>query len=150
MIWKKSWAGSLHRTLYKLTWKKIDVIPDNQELYRSVPPRFIEDDGTIKFTFFQDRSGVSCNLVQLSTEEQARLGMGSPPERDVNSKLMLVKVQDLSDPNINAFAEHDPISDVLGRENYSHSLIKSSEPGKVKLSNSQSRNLIAKAKKINW
>jgi hypothetical protein len=146
LIWEKSFSGWLLSKVFQFTWKKIDKVPDDQILLRAVTPNHLDDEGLIVFKFFQDKTGVSCNLKRFSTLEQARLGIGNPPERSTHSGLVSFSSNDVRGPQVSGDIRHDPSSQIDGRENYSHSLIFPSDGTKLKLSPSQARKLLEKIK----
>ena len=144
MIWEKSRNGWLLSKLYELAWKKIEAIPDDQIMLRAITPHHIDDEGAIHFKIFQDSTGVSCNLSRFSTHEQARLGLGNPPERNVNSGLLSFAVSDVKDTTVNGKVDHHPTDTFKGRENYSHCMIFPADTTKKKLSVGQAKKLLKK------
>lgn len=110
----------LARLYNRATWRKLVTIADSEKLWRAVYNRLqIKNDGTLKPGFFQDKSGLSCDLASYTTIERARLGF-QEPLRPSYSGLAEFTVGSVRSQNVSSDVEHKPVVLNNGRRNYAH------------------------------
>ncbi len=123
MLWGNGSVGSLVRRIFKILWKNIKHIPDNELLWRSVynPTYQIKADGTLKPGFFVDKNGLSCDLARFSTIETSLRGYSSSPHPE-ESGLVELAVYMLRNEQIKSDVIHSPVkrSEEITKNNYSH------------------------------
>jgi hypothetical protein len=105
------------RALYRLTWQRIQLLPDNERLWRAVRQRDqVYATGELKPSFFRDESGLSCDLARFSTPEASRRGHAEQPY-PLEAGLVEFKVLDVR--AVGSDVEHVPLQ--ISPRNYAHS-----------------------------
>jgi len=139
-LWAKNLIGWLIRVYYRISWKNIDSIPDDERLWRSVyNSSQVKPDGSIKPGFFKNKDGLSTDLSKFSTVEKSRRGRAKPPW-PASAGLVEFKVMDLKEVSAGQTnVAHDPIRTTQVK-NYSHTI---SLPG---LSTAQAKEMLGRYK----